>query len=36
MMNPDGTAMAHINPLKLTWFGQGLGYSYFAILQPTL
>jgi Tol biopolymer transport system component len=35
MMNPDGTQMAHINQSKLTWFGQGLGFSYFATLQPT-
>ena len=35
MMNPDGADIAHINPLKLTWFGEGRGYSYFATLQPT-
>jgi hypothetical protein len=35
MMNPDGSDMAHINQPKLTWFGDGRGYSYFATLQPT-
>jgi Tol biopolymer transport system component len=35
MMNPDGSNQAHINPSKLTWFGNPLGYGYIALLQPT-
>lgn len=35
MMDPDGSNLAHINPSKLTWFGDVLGYGYYAQLQPT-
>ena len=35
LMDPDGGNMAHINQSKLTWFGDQLGYGYFALLQPT-
>jgi Tol biopolymer transport system component len=35
LMDPDGRNMAHINSSKLTWFGDQLGYGYFALLQPT-
>jgi len=35
LMDPDGSNMAHINLSKLTWFGDQLGYGYFALLQPT-
>ena len=35
LMDPDGTNIAHINQSKLTWFGDELGYGYFALLQPT-
>ena len=34
MMEPDGSNMAHINQAKLTWFGEQLGFGYFALLQP--
>jgi hypothetical protein len=34
-MDPDGGNMAHINSSKLTFFGDRLGYGYFALLQPT-
>lgn len=35
LMDPDGGNMAHINSAKLTWFGDVLGYGYYAQLQPT-
>jgi hypothetical protein len=35
LMDPDGSNMAHINVSDLTWFGDVLGYGYFAQLQPT-
>jgi Tol biopolymer transport system component len=35
LMDPDGGNMAHINSPDLTWFGDTLGYGYFALLQPT-
>jgi Tol biopolymer transport system component len=35
LMDPDGRNMAHINQPKLTWFGDTLGFGYFAELQPT-
>ena len=35
LMDPDGANMAHINTPELTWFGETLGYGYFALLQPT-
>lgn len=34
LMDPDGSNMAHINSSKLTWYGNQLGYGYFALLQP--
>jgi Tol biopolymer transport system component len=34
LMDPDGKNMAHINQPKLTWYGNKLGFSYFALLQP--
>lgn len=35
LMDPDGANAAHINQARLTWFGEALGYGYFALLQPT-
>ncbi|HTE66795.1 MAG TPA: hypothetical protein VK736_11155 [Candidatus Binatia bacterium] len=35
LMDPGGGNMAHINSPHLTWFGETLGYGYFALLQPT-
>ena len=35
LVEPDGTNAAHINSPELTWFGETLGYGYFALLQPT-
>jgi Tol biopolymer transport system component len=35
LMDPDGANMAHINSSKLTYYGDRLGYGYFAMLQPT-
>jgi Tol biopolymer transport system component len=35
LMNADGSDAAHINMPKLTWNGDGLGYNYAAVLQPT-
>ena len=35
LMDLDGGNLAHINESKLTWFGNKLGYGYFALLQPT-
>lgn len=35
LMNADGSDAAHINMAKLTWNGDGLGYNYTAVLQPT-
>lgn len=35
LMDPDGKNAAHINQADLTWFGDELGYGYFALLQPT-
>jgi len=35
LMDPDGGNMAHINSPDLTWYGEPLGYGYFALLQPT-
>jgi hypothetical protein len=35
LMDPDGTNAVHINQHPLTWFGDALGYGYFALLQPT-
>ena len=35
LMDLDGGNPAHINQAKLTYFGDLLGYGYFALLQPT-
>jgi Tol biopolymer transport system component len=35
LMDPDGQNAAPINNPKLTFFGEELGYGYYAYLQPT-
>ena len=35
MMDPDGGNQRPINQTKLTFFGDTLGYGYYAYLQPT-
>lgn len=34
LMDPDGGHAVHINQPGLTWFADGLGYGYAALLQP--
>lgn len=35
LMEPDGSDQRPINEAKLTYFGDTLGYGYYAALQPT-
>lgn len=34
LMDWDGEAKAPIDPARLTWFADGLGYGYFATWAP--
>ena len=34
MVNADGTNEHQIDPARLTWFADGLGYGYFGTWVP--